>query len=113
MSHIIAEPMREICWVHAGVYPASNAICDAKGDVGGVLYLGDEEGILAGVGTGAFVLSPGDDTVVGVEGEDVGVGVVAMVFGCEGGGYAVGVFWDGGSVRGGKECAGGCSNRRL
>lgn len=44
---------------------------------------------MAAVRTRAFVFPTGADVVIGVEVKDVGIGVVAAVFGCEGGGDAV------------------------
>lgn len=95
VRHVVAESVGEVCWVDAGVYPASYAVCDAESYVGGGAYARDEEGILSAVWARAFVFPAGADVVVGVEVEDVGVGVVASVFGCERGGYAVGEFGGG------------------
>lgn len=84
--------MREVRWVDAGIYPPSNTVCDAESDVRTGPYTADEEGILSTVGSRAFVFPPRADVVVGVEVEDVCVGVVASVFGCEGGRDAVSEF---------------------
>lgn len=89
VRHVVAKPVREVCRVDAGIGPSSYAIGDAKRDVWPLADPADEEGVLAAGGTGALVFAALADWVVGIEGEDVRVGVVASVFCREGCSYAV------------------------
>lgn len=83
VSHVIAEPVREIRWVDARVYPSSNTVCNAEGYVGTLAHAAYEEGVLPAVRACTLVFPTGADVVIGVEVEDVCVWVVAAVFGCE------------------------------
>lgn len=80
MCHIIAEPMSEVCRINTRICPASYTVCDSERDFRRGIDAGYEESILARARTRAFVFSPREDAVVGVEVEDVGIGVVAVVF---------------------------------
>jgi hypothetical protein len=76
--------MSEIRRIHAGINPASYPICNSESDVRTFSYAADEKGILTAIRPSAFVFSTCADMVVGVEVEDVCIGIVTAVFGCEG-----------------------------
>jgi hypothetical protein len=90
VGHVVAKTVREVCWINAGINPAPYAVCNTERDVRGGADARDEEGILTTGGTGAFIFAACADVVVGVEGKDVGFGVVTTVFSRKGGGDTVG-----------------------
>lgn len=90
VRHVVADAVGEVCGVDAGIRPASYAVCHAEGDIAALPDPADEEGVLAAVGARPLVSPPREDAVVGVEGEDVFVGVVSAVLSGEGGCNTVG-----------------------
>jgi hypothetical protein len=80
MSHIIAESVSELCWIHPRIYPSSNSICDPESYIRAFPNSANEEGVLSTGWTGFLIFPPRFDVVIGVEVEDVPFGVVAAVF---------------------------------
>ena len=108
VRHVGAETVREVGWVDPGFGPAADAVCDAKGDGGGLwggAHGGDEEGVLPAVGAGGgfvggVLVGEAQGGRAGIEGVSVPAGVVGLVFATVGGGEAVGEGCFGGVCRG-------------
>jgi hypothetical protein len=92
MGHVIAEAVGEIRGIHAGIHPAPNTICDSKGNIIALSNSAHKESILSAIGPGPLVFPSRADVVVGVEVEDILVGVIAAVLCSKGGRNAIAKF---------------------